>query len=114
MLQWRFDGPLSQNQQFLVMLRTEANQRPQEWTAGQTPEQNMIIQFDKNPGFFKDDNTTFFWNVVAIGNDGQPRSRPSDESSFVLRTQIASPSTPETPTPTREPPPPEPEATPRS
>lgn len=103
-LVWRIDSTLLADQQFLVTLRTEANQPNRTLALPQTREQNIVVRFDQDPEFFKEDRTRYFWKVVVIGNDGQPKSELSAELTFVLRTQASQSSPPEPPTSTPEPP----------
>ncbi|MCB0198990.1 MAG: protein phosphatase 2C domain-containing protein [Anaerolineae bacterium] len=123
-LQWSFDRTLLPNQQFLVTLRTDANQQPPSLIL-QTRERSIEVPFIQNSEFFKEDGTTYYWKVVVIENGGRQVSQPSTESTFVLKRELPQPPgsgqppeetpttqpepptlTPEPPTPTKEPPPP--------
>jgi serine/threonine protein kinase len=85
LLQWSFGRPLRPGELYRVTIRTDRNQTPRELLITDITAESYQVRFDQYPGFFHEDNTTYFWSVIVISQAGNPASPSSAESSFVLR-----------------------------
>jgi serine/threonine protein phosphatase PrpC/outer membrane biosynthesis protein TonB len=122
LLQWSFGRPLRPGERYRVTIRTDRNQMPRELPPFYTEDTSYQVRFDDDEyrDFFHEDNTTYYWSVLVISQNGNPASPSSAESSFVLRrgqppapaTDTPAPPAVETATPTFTPTPEQPTNTP--